>query len=393
MRVNMSKRIGVGIIGMGWMGTQHSQSYRQIPERFPASDIVPDLVICSDEIESRALAAQKQLGFKKATTDWHAVINDPDVQVVHICTPNNLHLPIARAAAAAGKHIFCEKPVGRSPEETQQIAAAAREAGVLSFVGYNYRWAPLVQHSLNLIREGRLGTITHFRGRFFAGYASNPNGVLSWRFQNEFSGLGSTGDILSHVIDMAHMLVGPFSRVVANRKTFIPERPLATPGEGTHFSQRTEGPKGAVTNEDYVGALVSFENGAQGSLEACRIINGPQCEMAFEVNGTHGAIRWNFEKMNELEVSFSDPSGIPPGFTRILSGPQHPFHAAFNPGYAVGLGFQDMKTIEVFQWALSVADGVQGKPGLEETAAVSHVVSAIQKSWDSECWQTVNYSA
>lgn len=386
----MPKRIGVGVIGMGWMGTLHSQSYRQIPDRFPESDIVPELVVCSDEVESRALAAQKQLGFKKATTDWREVINDPEVDVVHICTPNFLHLTIAKAAAAAGKHIFCEKPVGRSPEETREIAAAARQAGVLSFVGYNYRWAPLVQHTLNLIREGRLGKITHFRGRFLAGYASNPNGVLSWRFQSEYAGLGATGDILSHVIDMSHMLVGPIRRLVANRETFISERPLATPGEGTHFSQRTEGPKGPVTNEDYVGALVSFENGAQGSIEACRIINGPQCEMAFEINGTLGAVSWNFEKMNELEVSFSDPSGIPSGYTRLYSGPQHPFHAAFNPGYAVGLGFQDMKTIEVFQWALSVADGVQGKPGLEETAYVSRVVTAIQKSWDSGSWQTID---
>lgn len=389
----MSKRIGVGIIGMGWMGTQHSQSYRQIPERFPASEIIPDLVVCSDEIELRVRGAQAQLGFRKATTKWQDVINDPEVQVVHICTPNNLHLPIALAAAKAGKHIFCEKPVGRSPEETQQIADAARQAGVLSFVGYNYRWAPLVQYTFQLIQDGKLGKITHYRGRFFAGYASNPHGVLSWRFQSEFAGLGSTGDLLSHVIDMAHMLAGPIRKVVANRETFIPERPLATPGEGTHFSQRTEGPTGSVTNEDYVGALVSFENGAQGTLEACRIINGPQCEMAFEINGTLGAVRWNFETMNELQVSFAENSATPTGFTRVLSGPQHPFHAAFNPGYGVSLGYGDLKTIEVFQFAQSIANGQQGKPSLNETAAVARVITAIQKSWASESWQTVAPSA
>lgn len=385
----MSKRIGIGVIGMGWMGTQHSQSYRQLPDRFPLSEIVPDLLVCSDEVESRALAAQKHLGFKRCTTDWQEVIRDPEVQVVHICTPNNMHLPIALAAAAAGKHIFCEKPVGRTPEETQQIAAAARAAGVLSFVGYNYRWAPLVQHTYGLIQSGKLGKLTHYRGRFLTGYASNPNGVLSWRFQSDIAGLGSTGDLLSHVIDMAHMLAGPIRRVVANRETFIPERPLATPGEGTHFTQRTEGPRGSVTNEDYVGALVSFENGAQGSLEACRIINGPQCEMAFEVNGTLGAVRWNFEKMNELELSLGDGMGAPGGFTRLLSGPQFPGHAAFNPGYGVGLGYQDLKTIEVFQFAQSIVSGEQGKPGLEETAAVARVVSAIQKSWASEAWENV----
>lgn len=386
----MSKRIGIAVIGMGWMGTLHSQSYRQIPDRFPESDILPELVVCSDEVESRAQAAQKHLGFKRYTTDWHAAISDPEVQVVHICTPNNLHLPIALEVIKAGKHVFCEKPVGRSPEETLQIAEAARQAGVQSFIGYNYRWAPLVQFTKQLIDEGRLGKLTHYRGRFFAGYASNPFSVLSWRFQNDIAGLGSTGDLLSHVIDMAHMLAGPIKRVVSNRETFIPERPLATPGEGTHFSQRTDGPTGPVTNEDYVGALVSFTNGVQGTLEACRVINGPQCEMAFEVNGTLGAVRWNFEKMNELEVSLSEGTGgAPVGFTRILSGPQHPFHAAFNPGYGVGLGYQDMKAIEIYQFAQSIADGTQRPPGLEETAAVARVIQAIQKSWSTDSWQPV----
>jgi predicted dehydrogenase len=385
----MTHRIGIAVIGMGWMGTQHSQSYRQISDRFPETEIVPELVVCSDEVEARAKSAQARLGFKRYTTDWQQAINDPDVQVVHVCTPNNMHLSVALAAIRAGKHVFIEKPVGRSPEETLQIAEAAKKSGVLSFVGYNYRWAPLVQHTLNLVREGKLGKITHYRGRFFAGYASNPYSVLSWRFQSDVAGLGSTGDLLSHVIDMAHMLVGPIDRLVANQETFIAERPLATPGEGTHFTQRMDGPKGAVTNEDYVGALVRFKSGAQGTLEACRIINGPQCEMAFEINGTLGSVKWNFETMNELEVSLSDGTGAPPGYTRVLSGPQHPFHASFNPGYAVGLGYQELKTIELLQFSKSIVSGEQGAPGLEDTAAVARVVSAIQKSWASDRWEAV----
>ncbi|HZQ07980.1 MAG TPA: Gfo/Idh/MocA family oxidoreductase [Anaerolineae bacterium] len=385
----MMHRIGIAVVGMGWMGTQHSESYLQVPKRFAFSEIVPDLVVCVDEVEARARAAQSKLGFQRYALDLQDALNDPEVQVVNICTPNNLHLPVALAAAKAGKHIFCEKPVGRTPEETEQIAAAAREAGVLSFVGYNYRWAPLVQYAKQLIQEGRIGDITHYRGRFFAGYATNPNAVLSWRFQSEVAGLGSTADLLSHVTDMAHMLAGPIRRVVANRETFIPKRPLATPGEGTHFTVRTEGPMGEVTNEDYVGALVTFANGAQGTLEACRVINGPQCEMAFELNGTRGALRWNFERMNELEVMFSDGADAPEGYTRLLSGPQYPFHAAFNPGYGVGLGYADLKTIEAFQFLQSIVNGKQGAPGLDDAAAVARVIQAIQKSWDSERWENV----
>jgi len=175
------------------MGAVHSRSYRQIGERFHEALFQPHLVICADDVEDRAHGAQKSLGFEKYTTDWRRVVSDPDVQVVNIATPNQLHLEMARAAAQVGKHIFCEKPVGRDPQEIAQIESAARRANVMTFVGSNYRWALLVQYSRNLIQGGVLGKLTHYRGRFFAGYASNPRSVLSWRFQREFAGLGVLG--------------------------------------------------------------------------------------------------------------------------------------------------------------------------------------------------------
>ena len=184
----MTRTIGIGVIGMGWMGTVHSRSYRQIPIRFQDCDIQPRLVICADEVEARAREAQTFLGFERYATDWRQVIADPEVELVNITAPNNMHLEIASAAAEAGKHIFCEKPVGRNPQETAAIEDAARRAGVLTCVGYNYRWTPLVQYARQLIEEGRLGRLTHYRGRFFAGYASNPHAVLSWRFQREVAG-------------------------------------------------------------------------------------------------------------------------------------------------------------------------------------------------------------
>ena len=177
-------------------------------------------------MEARAREAQQRLGFERSTTDWEEVVRDPEVEVVNIAAPNASHLEMVRAAARQGKHILCEKPVGRNPAETQEIAALAREAGVLTFVGLNYRWAPLVQHAHNLIREGCLGRLTHYRGRFFAGYASNPHGVLSWRFRREEAGLGTLGDLMSHVIDMAHFIAGPIQRVTGNRATFVRQRPL-----------------------------------------------------------------------------------------------------------------------------------------------------------------------
>jgi predicted dehydrogenase len=298
-----------------------------------------------------------------------------------------LHCEIAVAAARAGKHVFCEKPVGRSPQETAAVEAAARQARVLTFVGYNYRWAPLVQHARNLIHGGELGELTHYRGRFFVGYGSNPHSVLSWRFQRDLGGLGTLGDLMSHALDMAHLIAGPIRRVVANRETFIPERPLATPGVGTHFTVRSGGPRGTVTNEDYVGALVRFDNGAQGTLEACRIIHGPACQMAFEVHGTRGAIAWDFEAMNELRVYRAN--GGSAGYTRILSGPEHPFHAHFNPAPANGLGYDDLKVIEASRFLKSVVENKQGEPGFREALAVARVQEAIERSWETERWETV----
>ena len=385
----MTRTIGIGVIGMGWMGTVHSRSYRQIPIRFQDCGVQPRLVVCADAVEARAREAQTFLGFERYVTDWKQVIADSEVELVNITAPNNMHLEIAEAAADAGKHIFCEKPVGRNPQETAAIEEAARRAGVLTGVGYNYRWAPLVQYARQLIEEGRLGRLTHYRGRFFAGYASNPHAVLSWRFQREVAGLGTLGDLMSHVVDMAQMIAGPINRLVGNRETFVPERPLATPGEGTHFSVRTGGPAGEVTNEDYVGALVQFANGAHGTLEGCRVINGPECQMAFEVHGTRGALHWDFERMNELHLFLYDSDDAPNGYTRIVSGPEHPFHAYFNPGPGVGLGYEDLKVIESYQFLKSIRDGCQGEPAFREALAVAKVLGAIERSWETERWEAV----
>ncbi len=386
----MTPHIGIGIIGMGWMGMVHGRAYRQVRQRFPESELLPDLVICADDLANRCGQARDMLGFARTTTDWREVIDDPEVSVVNITAPNCLHLEMVRAAAAAGKHIFCEKPVGRSPGETAEIARAAADAGVLTWVGYNYRWAPLVQHTRSLVADGKLGEITHYRGRFFAGYASHPDGVLSWRFQREHAGSGALGDLMSHVADMAHMLAGPIRRVVGQQALIIEDRPVAPAGEGTHFSVGTGGKREPVTNEDYAGALVEFEHGARGTFEVCRVIQGSKCQMAFEIHGTKGAVRWDFERMNELQLYSVD--GPHDGFVTLQSGPAYPGHAHFNPGPAVGLGYDDLKAIETFHFLQSIAAGRQGEPGFGEALAVARVLSAIERSWSSERWETIDSS-
>jgi predicted dehydrogenase len=379
--------IGVGVIGMGWMGLVHSRAYRALADRFHTGGVGARLVICADDVEARAREAKERLGFERYTTDWRQVVDHPEVRVVNVTSPNHLHLEMVRAAAAAGKHVFCEKPVGRSSAETAAIARIARDAGILSWVGYNYRWAPVVQYARQLIRDGKLGTLTHYRGRFLVGYGSNPDGVLSWRFQRELAGYGTLGDLMSHVVDMAHMLAGPIARLVANRKTFITSRPTAAPGEGTHFSVNPDAPRSPVTNEDYVGALVQFDCGAQGHLEACRIVKGPRCEMAFELNGTRGALKWNFERMNELELFLPDGTDEHEGPVLIMGSPKHPFYSSFYPGPANSMSYEDLKLIETFEFLRSVAAGKQGEPGFAEALAVAEVQNAMEQSWASEHWE------
>ena len=385
----MSRKIGIGLIGMGWMGEVHSRSYRLVPERFTDCSFHPQLVICADEVESRARSAAERIGLERYTTDWREVIADPEVDVVDIAAPNHLHLPIAVAAARAGKHIFCEKPVGRTPEETAVIERAARQAGVITFVGYNYRWAPLVQYAKHLLDQQRFGAITHYRGRFFAGYASDPNSVLSWRFLEDQAGFGTLGDLMSHVVDMAQMLAGPVSRVVAQRETFIRRRPIAVPGRGTHFTTRSDGELGNVTNEDYVGALVEFSNGARGTFEVCRAIKGPKSQMAFELNGTKGALSWDFERMNELSLMLPEEDVASEGYRRILSAPQHPFHQNFSPSPGNSLSYEDLKVIETHQFLSSIADQRQSEPGFSQALLVANVQAAMIRSWESGSWEEV----
>ena len=382
--------LGIGIIGMGWMGQVHARSYSLARQRFPDGDVAARPVICSDNVAARAESAREVLGFECATTRWQDVVAHSEVDIVNIATPNNLHLEIVEAAAAAGKHIFCEKPVGRTPQETAQIERLAREAGVLSFVGFNYRWAPLVVHAKQLIDAGALGELTHYRGRFFSMYGSDPLGLLSWRFDRRVAGYGALGDIMAHVTDMALYLCGGIKRLVSNSQTFIRQRPLPIPGKGTHYSRGApEDPQGAVSNEDYVGALVEFENGARGTLEASRTIFGPKNQMAFEVNGTKGALSWDFERMNELQLYLPGADGQHDGYMRVLGGDRYPFHGNFNPGEGSGIGYEDMKVIEAYQFLKAVAAGRQAQPGLAEALAAADVHAAMIRSWDSGGWEAV----
>jgi predicted dehydrogenase len=383
------RTIGVGVIGMGWMGDAHSRAYRLVADRFRERGVDARLVACADVEARRAEAARDRFGFDRSTTDWRDVVSDPAIEAISITAPNAAHLEVIRAALGSGKHVLCEKPVGRTPQETLEAEEAADWTRLVTFVGYNYRWAPVVQHARDLIADGAIGELTHYRGRFLNGYAKDPDGVLSWRFQAE-QGYGTLSDLLSHAIDMAHLIAGPIEEVVGNRRTFIATRPLPRAG-GTHYDTAApDDPRGPVTNEDYVGALVRFEAGAHGTLEACRVITGSQCDLAFEVHGTRGALAWTFERMNELRVHRRDAQRpADEGWTTELSGPAHPRHGAFNPAWGTGLGFDDLIVIEAAEFLTAIATGGPASPSFADAARVARVQLAIAASWDSRGWEHV----
>jgi predicted dehydrogenase len=378
------KEIGVGLLGAGWMGEVHSTSYARVPIHFPEAEGRARLVIAADEVEERARAAADKLGYESSTTDWREVIAHPDVEAVSICAPNFMHREMAIAAAEAGKHFWGEKPLGALPEDTVAIERAVEAAGVRTIVGLNYRNPPAVQYARQLIADGELGDVNHFRMQFVASYSANPRGALSWRFSRKLSGHGILSDLGSHAIDLAMFLCGPIVRTTATSAILIPERPKVQMGSGTHFSV-VEGDVelGPVENEDWCAALVEFESGLKGTIELSRAMVGGDARYLFEVNGTRGAVAWNFERMNELE-HYRDG-----GYARELMGPSHPDFAHFQPGTGIAMGYDDLKVIEAYRFLQSIADGQQREPGVREIAATARVLDAIARSFESGAWEEV----
>jgi predicted dehydrogenase len=384
----MAHEVGIGLLGVGWMGDVHTASYKRVNAHYPECEAVPRLVIAADEVEERARLAAEKLGYEQWTTDWREVLTHPDVEAVSIAAPNLLHREMALAAAAAGKHFWGEKPLGRFPAETAEIAAAAEAAGVRTIVGLNYRHAPAVKYAQHLIASGAIGAVDHFRSEFLAGYASHPQGALTWRFSRELAGLGVLTDLGSHAVDLAQYLLGPIVRVTAQAAIVIPRRPKVAMGVGTHFSVAEGGELGDVENEDWIAALVEFESGLKGTIEASRVIIGPDTRYMFEVNGRGGAVSWTFERMNELEVNLPLSSGDT-GYATVYMGPQHPEFAHFVPGPAIAMGYNDLKVTEAYLFLQSIVDGVQREPGVREIAAAARVLDAMERSFRSGAWEEV----
>jgi len=380
--------VGVGLVSVGWMGKVHSRAYQTLPVVYPELGLRPRLVHAADTSEERNTYAHDVLGYAKTSVDYHDVLNDPEVEVVSICAPNFLHAEIAIAAAEAGKAFWIEKPAGRNQAETEQIAAAADAAGVITSVGFNYRHAPAVEHAKRLIAEGTLGRITNVRGTFFADYSAEPNGALSWRFIRSLAGSGVLGDLMGHLVDLMHYTIGPISQATALTSTVYTDRPVLPMGADTHFAVIQGGERGPVENEDYASMLVRFDNGGVGTLEASRVAVGRRAHYEFEVYGTEGSLSWNFERMNELELALG-ASGPHVGYTTIYAGPDFGDFGRFQPGAGTGMGYDDLKVIEARKFLAAYRGEEARNSNIHDAVAAARVVTAAEESAEDGSWKAI----
>lgn len=373
----MTRKIGIGLIGSGFMGRSHAIALRAVQGIF-GSDIVPVLEILADATSEQAQQAAAALGFARATADWQALVRDPAVELVHITTPNALHKPMALAAVAAGKAVYCEKPLAPSAADAAAMADAAEAAGVVSAVGFNYLRNPMLLAARDIVAGGEIGDIVSFRGIHAEDYMADPGAPWTWRLDPS-GGQGVIADLGSHILSVARFLCGDIAELCGQAVTVHKRRPVAVGSTETR----------PVEVDDQARALLRFSSGATGSIEASWVAAGRKMTLAFEITGTRGSLAFDQERMNELLLFTSGQARGREGFRTILSGPAHAPYGAFCPAPGHHLGFNDMKTIEVHDVLLAVAGKKRFMPDFREAARIQATVDAIMQSARDRRWITL----
>ncbi len=348
--------IGVGLIGTGFMGKAHALAYRSV--RAVMGDVpAVRLVALADTPTARATEMADQFGFESATDTWRDLLDDPAIGIISITTPNGLHREMALAALAAGKHVWCEKPMALTLGDAQAMEAAARASGLKTQLGYNYLANPAFGHACRLVAAGEIGRVVHVRGWVDEDYQADPDLHWSWRAKLKDAGLGALGDIGCHLISLLTGLCGPLESVLGEIETIHKTRPLAD-GSG----------HAAVENEDMASALLTFASGVKGVMVASRSAWGRKSRLGFEVHGTEGMLVFDQERMNELHLFQNRGDKATQGFRTILTAPEHPPYEAFCPAPGHQVGFNDLKVIELAGFLRAIRDDT--RPALDFTAGL-----------------------
>jgi predicted dehydrogenase len=352
---------------------------------------MPARKVVVDVTNELAEEGRHRYGFEQSASDWRSVVSRPDIDVVDIVTPNDSHAEIAIAAAEAGKHIICEKPLARTADEARTMLDAVTKAGVIHMVAFNYRRTPAVALARKYIEESRIGTILNFRGTYLQDWSADPDSPLSWRFQKKVAGSGSIGDIGTHVVDLARYLVGEIDEVNALVRTYNRTRPIQSGGlDKLGAAERnTRAERAEVDVDDEVVTLLKFADGAIGSLEATRNAYGRNNFITFEIHGTKGSIAFNYERRDELQVMFADDPMDARGFRTVYTGPAHPYGAWLWPIPALGIGYSETKIVECFDFFSAVVSGKQPSPNFEDGYRIGRVADALIESGESGTWVKV----
>lgn len=380
----MSSRLNVGLIGYQFMGKAHSNAYRQVNRYFDLPYQVGMHTVCGRS-EARVRAAADNLGWENYSTDWRRVVEDPDIQIVDISTPGDSHCEIALAATAAGKIVFCEKPIGNTLDEAKRMLDAVQQADVPHAVFHNYRKAPAVALAKQMIDDGTLGTIYHMRATYLQDWIADPNFPLVWRLQKDKAGSGSHGDLGAHLIDLARFLVGDFDEVSGLLHTFVKQRPLAGAiDDKMGAAASTE--MGEVTVDDAAMFLARFKSGALGTFEATRFAVGRKNYNRFEINGSKGSVVFNMERMNELEYYNTGDAPGTHGF-RVIQATEasHPYAGRYWPvGHIIGY---EHTFINLVADAISaIHRGELPSPNFFDGYENQRILDAVEESASTRSW-------
>jgi predicted dehydrogenase len=376
----MAKTLNVAIIGTKFMGKAHSNAWKNAPHFFDMP-IRPVLKVACAQDAVALQAFADNWGWESIETDWRKVIARDDIDIIDISVPQYLHHDVAIAAAKAGKHIFCEKPLAMNLAEAQEMLDAAQSAGIVHYVNHNYRRTPAVMLAKRLIDEGKIGRIFHWRGAYLQSWIIDPNFPLTWHLRAETAGSGPNGDLNSHSIDLARFLVGDIASVTAMTANFITERPLPGVGAAT-FSAGSGGggTMGKVTVEDAAFLVVQFVNGALGSFEATRFANGRKNYNTFEIYGDKGSLIFDLERMNELQYFSADDPAYAQGFRTILA--TESSHAYMDhwwpPGHIIGYEHEFTHAVVDFMQAIASKESIS--PNFADGLAEMKVLEAALES-------------
>jgi predicted dehydrogenase len=381
--------IGVGIIGTGFMGECHALAFTAVAPVFQPS-LRPRLQMVADVNMAAAERARARFGFARASTDWRELVADPAIEIVSITAPNILHKEMALAAIAAGKHVYCEKPLALTAADARELTLAAEAAGVRTMVGYNYLCAPAIRHIKKLLDQGELGALTYLRCAFEEDYMADPATPFSWRCDRSRAGSGALGDMGSHALSLARYLGGPIIEVLGDTAMVVPERAVAPPGGDLQFG-RIEQPAEMrdVENEDIAHCLFRFANGVMGSMITSRTAWGRKNGPDLELYGTLAGVRFRQERFNEFELFRSDARKDDNGFRTVYCGPYHGDYGRFTPAPGHSIGFNDLKVIEVAGLLDAIATDAPAQPDFREGWAIEAVCDAILESAVRRAWVQV----